>query len=214
MMIVADFCAPMATVHKVLPAGKLKPIQVMADMAKVTLMAAEYRRIDVTVPYNEFGVMIPVLYEGDGIGPGLPGFYVYHLPVTTQEACDGGIKYYGYPKFVAQISFEHAGEVHRCRVQAAGKNIITLEVRQLATVPQSWDFYTYTVKDNQLLRTLIQAQGQSGTTTVKGGALYALGDHPVAEEVRALDIDRTSIGHQYAPQLQSILYLPGERLSL
>jgi hypothetical protein len=49
------------------------------------------------------------------------------------------------------------------------------------------------VKDNQLLRALVQVQGQNGTSTIRGEARYALGDHPVAEKVRALEIDRTSI---------------------
>jgi hypothetical protein len=214
MLLAADFPAPMANVQKVLPSDRLKPVQITPGMAKISLWAMKYRQIDCLAPYNEFGIMIPVLYKRADAVSELPGFYAYHLPVTTKEARDGGVIYYGYPKFVAQISFDHDGESHRCRVQAAGKDIITLEVKQSATVPQSWTFYTYTVKDNQLLRTLIQVQGQSGTTTVKGGASYNLGDHPIAEELQALEMDGASTGHQYAPQLQSILYLAGERLPL
>ncbi|HJW75189.1 MAG TPA: acetoacetate decarboxylase family protein [Thermoleophilia bacterium] len=47
-------------------------------------------------PYNEFGIMVPVLYEPARNVPGLPrlmpdrfdrfGLYVHHLPVTTEEA--------------------------------------------------------------------------------------------------------------------------------
>jgi acetoacetate decarboxylase len=213
-MIAADFCAPMAAVRGILPSDRLEPIRVGSGVAKVSLMAMEYRQTNSLAPYNEFGVLIPALYEGEDTDSALPGFYVYHLPVTSQQACDGGIKGYGFPKFVAQIDFDVAGHMQRCHVRAAGQDIITLEVAQLASAPQSWDFYCFTVKDNHLLRTLVKVQGQTGTSTVKGGARHTLGDHPIAEEVRALNIDTVSTGHQYAPQLQSILYLPCERLSL
>ena len=216
MMMTASFPAPMARVQELLPSDKLKPVQVVPGTARITLAAMEYRHIDVLSPYNEFGIFIPVVYEKPGTVSDLPGHYVWQLPVTTQEACDGGVTWYGFPKFVAQIDFDHLGEDLRCRVQAEGQEIITLEVKQVPTSPKSWEWYTYTVKDNHLLRTLVQIQGQLGATGMREGAFCTLGDHPIAEKLRALDMDRASVEHQYAPQLQSILYAPaaGERLSL
>lgn len=216
MAMTADFPAPMARVQDLLPSNKLKPVQVVPGIARITLAAAEYRHIDVLSPYNEFGIIIPVVYENPGAMSDLPGYYVWQLPVTTQSACDGGVTLYGFPKFVAQIDFDHLGEDLRCRVQAEEKEIITLEVKQVPTSPQSWEWYFYTVKDNQLLRTLVQIQGMLGATSMREGAFCTLGDHPIAEELRALDMDKVSMEHQYASQLQSILYAPAasERLSL
>jgi hypothetical protein len=213
-MIAASFPAPAAKVQEVLPSDKLKPVQVMPGTAAVALAAMEYRHIDGLAPYNEFGVMLPVVYQTADNIPGLPGLYVLHLPVTTEEARWGGVEIYGYPKFIAEISFEDAGEMRRCRIRAEGKDIITLEVKKPVSQPQSWELYTYTVKDGQLLRTLIQQQGQIGTSDVRGGASYTLGDHTIAEELRALGMDKTSVLHQYAPQSQSMLHLSGERLPL
>jgi len=212
--IAASFSAPAAKVQEALPSDKLKPVQFMPGTAAIALAAMEYRHIDSLAPYNEFGIMVPVVYQTADNVPGLPGLYVLHLPVTTEEARLGGVEIYGYPKFIAEISFEDADEIHRCRVRAEGKDIITLEVRKLAREPQSSEFCTYTVKDGQLLRTLVQQQGQVGASDVRGGASYTLGDHPIAEELRALGMDKTSVLHQYAPQLQSMLHLPGERLPL
>jgi hypothetical protein len=213
-MIMANFPVPVAKVQETLPSNKLKPVQLMPGTAVVSLAAMEYRHIDRLTPFNEFGIAVPVLYGMTDNVPGLAGSYVYYMPATTQEACNGGIKIYGFSKFVAEISFEDTGEMRCCRVRAEGKDIITLEAKKLVTQPQSWDTYTYTVKDGQFLRTYIPLQGQSGTTDVKGSASYILGDHPIAEELRALGMDKTSVWHQYAPQLQAILYLPGERLPL
>lgn len=212
--IVGAFPAPVAKVQEVLPSDKLKPVQPMPGTAIVALVAEEFRAVDVIGPYNEFGVMIPVAYETAGNVPGLPGLYVLHLPVTSEEARLSGVEIYGFPKFLADISFEQAGEIHRCRVRAEEKDIITMEVRKSATEPQSEDIYYYAVKDGQLLRTLIRTQGQNSTSYIRGGASYTLGDHPIAEELLALEMDRTSVMHQYAPQLKCLLHLPGERLLL
>jgi hypothetical protein len=213
-MIAADFSAPVGRVRRVLPSDKLKPVEIAPGMAQVSLMAMAYRRLERLAPYNEFGVLIPVQYSEPSTDIDLPGYYVLQLPVTSQEACDGGVVYYGYPKFVAQIDFNHSSELHSCYVRADGRTIVTLEASPLATSTQAWDLYTFTVKDDQLLRTLIQIQGQSGSTSAQGGARYTLGDHPVARQIQALEMREPSIGHQYAPQLQSILNPPGERLSL
>jgi len=43
----------------------------------------------------------------------------------------------------------------------------------------------------------------------QGGATYTLGDHPIANELRSLDVGDKAVQYIYAPQLQSLLY-PGE----
>jgi hypothetical protein len=214
MMIAADFCTPVSAVKKVLPSERLQPIQVFPDTVCVSLVAMEYRQIDRLAPYNQFGVLVPVQYKAENTAGGLSGFYVYQLPVTTQEASTAGIKFFGYPGFVAQIKFDHVDDTYLCSVQAEGKEVIKLVIKQLETTPQSWSMYTFTVKDNQLLRARIQVQGQNGTSSGKGDAQYTLGDHPLADELGALDMDSISMGHQYAQNLQGILYLPEETLQL
>jgi len=212
--ITAAFPAPADKVREALPSDKLKPVQVTPGIATVALIAMEYRAVEGLAPYNEFAVMVPVMYETSANVPGLPGYYVLHMPVTTEEARLAGVEIYGFPKFIAEISFEDAGKMCRCRVRAEGKDIIILEVDKLVTEPQSEDIYTYTVKHDQLLRTLVQAQGQNSISDVRGGASYTLGDHPIAEELRALEMDKTSLLHRYAPQMRSMLHQPGERLPL
>jgi hypothetical protein len=119
-----------------------------------------------------------------------------------------------YNEFIAEIHFEEVGEVRRCHVRAEGKDIITLEVKKLITEPPSWNWYLYGVRDGQLLRILVQIQGQKGITDVRGGASYTLGDHPIAEELRSQQLDNVSIAHEYAPQLHSLLNRPDEGLPL
>jgi hypothetical protein len=210
----AAFHAPVNTVKKVLPSDKLKLVEAAPDTTTIAFIATENRAIDGMRPYNEFDVMVPVTYETDDTDQGLPGIYCLYLPVTTEEALIGGVEIYGYPKFLADISFEEVGEVRRCRVRADGKEILTLEVRKSPTKMESYDTYTYTVKDGQLLRTILKVQGQNSTNYVSGGASYTLGDHPIAAEIKALGIESISVMHRYSPQLKMLLRLPGERLPL
>ena len=222
--IMAHFPVPVSAVRKLLPTSKLKPAQLLPGTAILSMVAMEYRQIADVAPYNEFGIMVPVLYEPTANIPGLPllfphwfrrfGLYVHHLPVTTQAAYDFGVEIWGYPKFVAEISFEDEGRVRRCRLRAGGKDIVTLEVKKLATRARSLNFYSYTVKEGQLLRTLIQTQGEFGIARFRGGASFTLGDHPIAEELQALGIANTTVECLYAPQVQSMLHPAGERLPL
>jgi hypothetical protein len=222
-LMMAHFPAPTSAVRELLPSDRLKPAQLRPGTAILSMVAMEYRQIADLAPYNEFAIMVPALYEPAINIPALPlllpqwfgrlGFYIHHLPVTTQQAFEGGVEIWGYPKFVAEIGFEDLPEAHRCRLRADGKDILTLEVDKLATRASTTDFYTYSVKDGQLLKTLVQAQGQIGIARDKGGASYTLGDRPIAE-VRALGMEGTAVERRYAPQLQSLLHPAGERLPL
>jgi hypothetical protein len=192
----------------------LRPVETISGVATVVLVAIEVRSIDGMSPYNEFDIMIPVTYHTADNASKLPGFYYLDLPVTTEEARVGGEEIYGFSKFLADISFEEEGEIKRCRVRAGEKHIITLEVRKSATEFQSYDTYAFTVKDGQLLRTLLQVQGQNSTNYNKGGAWFSLGDHPTAFRLGILEMDKISVMHTYAPQMKMLLHLPGERIPL
>jgi Acetoacetate decarboxylase (ADC) len=223
----ALFPAPAEKVQRLLPSIKLRPVLPMPGIAMVALTAMEYRKIADVAPYNEFSIGVPVQFEPTFNIPGLPlffhpllspqryrkfGIYVHHLPVTTQAARDFGVEIWGYPKFIAEISFEDVGEMRRCRLQADGKNIVTLEIRRLATQDRSISLYTYTVKNGKILRTLVQSKGEYGITRFPGGASYTLGDHPIADELKALGMGKTALGRFFAPQVQSLLHAASERL--
>ncbi len=225
----AIFPVSAAKVQRLLPSIKLKPILVAPGIATVTFSAFEYRRIADVAPYNEFAVSVPVQYEPRVNLPGLPllfnplvspkwfsrfGSYIYHLPVTTQEACDLGVEIWGYPKVVAEIIFEDADQVRRCRLRAEGKDVITLEVKKLATKSRALRFCTYSVKNDELLRTPVEISGRVGIARLPGGASYTLHRGPIAEELKALEIGKRALGRMYITQAQSMLHPADERLPL
>ena len=225
----AIFPAPAAKVQLLLPSKKLKPLLLMPGTAMVALTAMEYRQLADVGPYNEFSIGVLVQCEPTINVPGLPllfnpllsprwyenfGVYIHHLPVTTKEAYDFGVEIWGYPKFVAEISFEDIDQIHRCRLRAEGKDIVTLEVKKLATKARRISLYSYTVKNGQLLKTPIQTQGEYGIAKFPGGASYILGDHPIAEELKTLGMGKNAVGRFYAPQVQSLLHAASTRLAL
>ena len=212
--ISAAFPASAAKVQSILPSDKLTPVQAGPGTTLVRMTGYEYRNIDGLAPYREFSISVPVLYKKAGSASGLPGAYVIHLPVTTEEARWAGVEIYGFPKFIAEITFEDTADARRCRVCVDGVDIVTLDAPKVPAEPASNDYYAYTVKDEQLLRTLIRVKGQWGTSRVPEGASCILGDHPIARELRGLDVGRTSLEHAYAPEQQMMLHLPGERMPL
>lgn len=222
--IMAHFPVPEPAVRKLLPSRRLKPVLLTPGTAVLSMVAMEYRRIMDFAPYNEFGIMVPVIYEPKVDILGIPllfphwfkrsGLYVHYLPVTTQTANDIGIEVWGYPKIVGEIDFEDMGRVRRCRLRADGKDILTLDVEKVATKVRSMDFHSYTVKEGQLLRTLIQTRGEFGIARFRGGASYTLGDHPIAEELRTLGMGKRAVERSFSTNVQSMLYPAGERLSM
>jgi len=76
------------------------------------------------------------------------------------------------------------------------------------------DLYSYTVKDGELLRTRNQARGKLCTRRLRGDASFRLGDHPIADELRSLDLRETAIERLYAPEVQSMLHPASARLPL
>ena len=57
-------------------------------------------------------------------------------------------------------------------------------------------------------------QGECGISRFRGGASFTLGDHPIADELRSLDIRPSPVEVYYAPRVQSLLHPAGQRLPM
>ncbi len=203
-MMGASFTASIERVQERLPLANLKPVESIPGSATVVLKAFEVRKAANLPPYNEFSVEIPVVYEGENMAKGLQVSFILHMPVTREEARWGGVDIYGLPKFIANISFEEEEEVRRCKVKAEEREVITLEVKKVPAKAASWDWYLYGVRDGQLIMSHIKINGQRGVSDTLGGGSFRLGDHPISDNLRLLEIDNISVGHEYSPKLDSL----------
>jgi hypothetical protein len=218
------FSAPIHRVQSILPSNRLKPISLGNGNALYGVVCFEYR--DTTIgSYNEVGIGVPCRLDPVINVPILPalfdrffavGFYVHYLPVTTQIAYDAGVDIWGLPKFIAQITFEDTQNWRRCILQADSKEILTLEVTQpdRALKRDSYDFHTFSVKDNSLLKIPVQSSGQFWASRKAESAQLHLGNHPVAEKLRELQLDPKPLKTIIYPNTQVILHAASNRYTL
>lgn len=72
-------------------------------------------------PYNELVVLVPVRVDGT------EGNYVPYIFVTTDEALIAGREIAGFPKKMAQITWEREGTTFRGSAKRRGRTILTVE---------------------------------------------------------------------------------------
>jgi hypothetical protein len=225
--ITATFTASAARVRELLPAERLQPVQLVPGRALIVLAAWQYRRCaqaDGTAgePYNELIVIVPVLYAPVVNLPALPlllpgrfknlGGYISHMAVTTAQARDVGIDIWSFPKFLAEITFVDSPHASGVRVSTNRHDILTLEVEKMPTRTSAKDDVLYTFNDGQILRTHFAARGAYGSASLRGRASYTLGAHPLAEDLRRLEIGRVALARSFATNVEARLYPPSERL--
>lgn len=216
-LMLGHFPASAAVIEQFLPANSgLEPVTIAPGFGLVTLGAFDYRQPQTLRPYKEVGVMFPVRYRPLLRVPALPlfrpewftdlGFYIWQLPVTTPEARDAGRALWNFPKRLADIEFTEADGRRRCTWYEDGKHVLTLEVRMSPTTIQVRNFLAYSVLKGRLQQTLVQTFGQYDESRFGFDATFALGDHPIAREMRRLGMVATPIGRLYSPNADG--YLP------
>lgn len=214
--MVAHFPASANKVKKLLPSPNLTPVSFVPGVAILSVAALEYREISDFEPYDEVSIMVPVQYRPKINVPGIPllfhnqfetlGFYVIHLPVTTQQSMDLGIELWGFPKFVADIEFTDDANCRTCRLVDGGELILELKVQKRKVKPTYKSYYTYTTFDDQLVRTKIETTESSFTRRMLGGADLRLGDHAIAQQFSGIGLRSRAVEYSYASSADSLLY--------
>ncbi len=215
----AIYTASTAMVRRHLPRTEMRPVEVLPGKALVAFTAFEYRRTDID-PYNEFSISFPVTYRKPSI-PGLTVLsmmarryftaYVWQLPVTTEIARYGGVQWYGYPKYLADIRFSHEGPMLSCTLTEGGENILVLEGKKLKTRNEKFNrFKTYSVKDGVVLPANVYMNPiEFGMSMSPGAARLSVGEkHPVARQLRELGLSERPVFYNYMPLMEAVLYAP------
>lgn len=212
------YTAPTAMVRRLLPRADMHPVEIVRGKALVAFTAFEYRSTDID-PYNEFSISFPITFGKKGI-PGLTALsmmarryftaYVWQLPVTTERARIGGVEMYGYPKFLADITFSDERDMLACRLDEGGKNILTLRGRKLKTAPEKVNrFKTYSVKDGVPLAANIHMNPREFARSMNPrAARLELGDHPISGTIRSLGLSANPLFYLYMPLMEAILFGP------
>jgi hypothetical protein len=211
------FRADYEKVKAVMPSDKLHPVILPGNKAVVAIGAFNY--IDTSIgPYGEVAVALPAVFGKkisafNGILPALmesryPGFglVVMHLPVTRVEARDAGRGEWGYTKFIADMHFSISPEYLECRMLEGDGHILDMRVKRKGFyLRDKKPLTTFSVKNGDLIKTVIPQTAAKRVALMTGGSGVELGDHPVAESIRNLGISSRPFMSVYYPERAAIL---------
>lgn len=205
-----------------LPSSRIQPLRVTPWHSVLVISALEYRNCDIG-PYNEVSLGVPMTLDNPSPPftgtfspvPTISQVYIHHLPVTTDIALKAGIEFAGYPKFLAKIVFEKDGSWILCHLHEDEQHILTLKGREgKLQAAQRSRVQPITVRGGYMLSSeLIVSERLQCQSQGSRDAQLELGDHPIAQELKGLKLDRI-IGYQYAPQHQALLTPANESFKL
>lgn len=213
----AAFTASTDKVRPFLPHPGMRPVELFPGRCLVVFMAFEYRRTDID-PYNEFCIAVGISFRKSQIPLATMATqllrrsmsaYIWHLPVTTEIARVGGVDYYGYPKFLADIAFRREPGRIRCDLAEGRKKILSLSGKALPTSKgRNLEYTTYSIKDGALLRTRILVNPiEFSQSMSRDAAKLEIGwEHPICSELKSIELSEKPFLYQYSPMNEAILF--------
>lgn len=199
----------------VMPSDRLHPVLLTSKKALVGIGAFNYIETSIG-PYSEVAVVLPAVYSASPpplIIPALLesrfrgfGSLVMHLPVTRRVARDAGRGEWGYTKFLAGMHFTITPEFMECRMSEGKEHILTLRVaRRGFALKDNKPLVTFSVKDGNLIKTTIPQRGICRFAVRPRDSHLLLGDHPVAESIRDLNLSDKPFMSRYYLERSAIL---------
>lgn len=214
--ITAIYTADTRTIKALLPLPEMNPVELLPGKSLVAFTGFEYRNTDIDA-YNEFAVSFVITYDKIQI-PGVTAMlqmarrcisaYVWQLPVTTEIARLGGVELYGFPKFIADITFEKNDSRITCHVTENSRHILSLTGSVLPTAPEKINQYiTYSVINNIPLKTNVYINPkQFAQSRDSRAASLELGDHSICSTLKGIGLSESPVIYQYSPVNQGILF--------
>ena len=205
--------ASLEKIRNLLPSTRLKPYRITPWQSTLSITTYQYQESDLG-PYNEVSIAIPVTVDEEtplftGVFRKLPRIltsYTHHLPVTTEIARVVGAEFAGYPKFVADIEFTDEGNWLTCELTSDGQKVLKLRGRKLSLekAPR-FRVNPLNYRQGYILRSeFVVSEREMGTSQSAEDVKLELGDHIIAEELKALNLGRI-LSYSYCPQAQGIL---------
>ena len=198
----ASFLVPAAAAQDLVGYSGLDVAEPLPGRAVCTIGFMRYLDSDLG-PYHEVAVAFLVRHKGmepasaftksAEVARGFLGAFIHQLPVNQAFTLEAGRSIWGFPKFLADIDLDVAGSVARCSLHHDGDFVLSLSIRRGVTMPargSSVDAYS---RADDVLRRTAWSMEPRGVRGRPGGAVLWLGDHPMAKELRALDLPRRAV---------------------
>ena len=219
------FPANLLRLKRFLPDKRLVPAQVLPGVGAIQLAVFEHKE-DPVPPYNE--IMMAIALNSPFFQP-IPGYnllrqmlqmyyypYVFHMPVTTEEAMRAGVDYYNYPKFVVPIDITHSDEWVTCETKEEGDLILRLKGRKIPARRSGimkFLFHLYHNRHPQVAESEVNAQQYALSFNPSNVELALGSSHPIATELSQLLLSTRALIYMYVPSFQAIVHGP-EHISL
>ncbi len=199
----ATFLVNAAAARRLLPGPGLDVVELLPGRALFSIACIQYRDNDLG-NYNEVSLAFFVRRRDEPRGVPWLGAalalmrsrlatWIWKLPVDQAFTCAAGRGIWGFPKTIEEITFAESESRSSCRLVMGGRHVLTMAVPRggQRALPDA-SMITYTVIDGRLHRTPFSS-GASGVGIHLGGVELALGDHPIASELRALGLPRRAL---------------------
>lgn len=221
----AAFPARLRGLRELMPDPGYAPARLAPGLGAVVIECLEYRDSDIG-SYSELALAVPL--SEPGFLTNLPGralmaaarrgrqhAFIHELPVTTEVAMRGGVDFFNFPKFLAEIDFSEEPEMRRCLLAEGREHILTLSGEHIPSdrsVRSELFGHLWMDGEPQSAR-FAKNQLEVGTTWRRGAATLELGSrHPIARELERLLVSRKPIRYEYCPRFEAILFGP-QRMS-
>ncbi len=224
--ITAIFPAHLGALKRLMPDPRYVPARIAPGVGSIGITAFEYKDTDIGA-YNELGIAIPLNYPAyrqnipgramvETLRRGQLHAYVHHLPVTTEIARAGGVDFYNYPKFIANIDFNESADQRECMLAEGEEHILTMRGKKISTPKaQGMRVFSHLYMNRQPQSSEFELNAPKvGISNSFGIANLELGGrHPIALELDKLLISKKSFHYQYSVGFEGILHGP-DRITL
>jgi hypothetical protein len=210
--ISAVFVVPTAEVRRIIAAPRLPVPDLIFGRTLLSIACVEYKDCDLGV-YNEVGITFMVQKPGTRVFPILGmtagflrkqvGAYVHRMPISLRFACDAGREIWGLPKTVEDITFSESETTRTCTLVMDGVEVMKMTAtkggsRRFANA--SLDALTC---QSGVVRRIPFVSAGEGVGFRLGGGTISLGQHPVADELRALGLPKRPLMTTFIQKMQA-----------
>jgi hypothetical protein len=197
-MVAVQYLVDAGAAQRLIDYSGLEVVRLPGGRAALTLSAVAYADNDLG-PYHEVAVAVAVRPHDAGPRwrphPTRPTTFIHRLPVNQEFTCRVGRGLWGFPKWVADISYRERRGRTECVMQEGGSLVLGLEVRRgLVPLPASETSMTcYSSCDGVLRRTPWITRNRLAAARPAGATLVLGHEHPMAEELRTLGLPRRAV---------------------
>ena len=211
--MVSFHSATRSKVVELLPTPALVPADLGSDKTIIGVIAIEYHKRNIQ-NYSEVVIVIPVRIGAGAAAPtiqdlladdmGGSTLLVRHIAVTTRSAEIVGNELLGYAKFIGDIRFVDMPDERICVFSEGGQEILRYSVG----VSEEYGEYerntlsVCTYKNDQVYKLTYSSQTRFANAPDRSTLI--LGDHPLAEILKTLDISPKPLMAKYSPHFQLI----------